>query len=227
MALCIHHSLSCHSLQIEAVNYLYRDNTTTSTKHRYSSKPSTASPTPRKYTPCAMPKRGAMTRARHVAPFRNAAGPSRLMMRLRKNTNRTKMLQGSTLKYINSVNVLLLTQNRTVCSQWFPCTCLLLHLFARSADESLSLDRHLKGRMHCHYTYSKITVSLSKQQTVTIAAWREMLTCILKGKFTQKWEFTHHLLSPVPDGKSSEVFHWTFLEPHSKTVSQHSPKKLK
>lgn len=36
----------------------------------------TASPTPRTYTTCAIPKRGAMTKARHPAPFRNADGPS-------------------------------------------------------------------------------------------------------------------------------------------------------
>ena len=32
--------------------------------------------------PCAMPKSGAMTSARQVAPFRNADGPSRLTIRL-------------------------------------------------------------------------------------------------------------------------------------------------
>ena len=35
-----------------------------------------SSPTPRKYTTWAMPKRGAMTRARQYAPFRKAEGPS-------------------------------------------------------------------------------------------------------------------------------------------------------
>lgn len=105
---------SFHSLQIKAASYLYRDNTTTTTnaKDRYSSKPRTASPTPRKYTPCAMPKRGAMTRARHVAPFRNADGPSRLMMRLQKCTDRTtgekqwkKILQGLLRLWISKQQV--------------------------------------------------------------------------------------------------------------------------
>lgn len=98
LSLCVFTpSLSCgvHSLQIKAANDLCRDSTTTATdaKHCYSSKPSSASPTPRKQTPCAMPKRGAMTRARHVAPFRNADGPSRVMMRLQKYTDKN-MSQG-------------------------------------------------------------------------------------------------------------------------------------
>ena len=48
-----------------------------------------------------MPKRGAMTRARHVAPFRNAAGPSRFMMRLQKYTDGKKGSKGF-LDFINT-----------------------------------------------------------------------------------------------------------------------------
>lgn len=40
------------------------------------------SPTPTKYITCAMPNRGAMTRARQPAPFRKAEGPSFLIILL-------------------------------------------------------------------------------------------------------------------------------------------------
>lgn len=102
--------------------------------YRYPSNPSTCSPMPRKYTPWAMPKSGAMTSARHVAPLRNAAGPSRFKMRLQKTEDVFLYII-----YCNSIYIKILLygwitifkfiiylihciKTLTACSQW--CLCM-------------------------------------------------------------------------------------------------------
>lgn len=86
-----------------------------------------------------------MTKARQVAPFRNADGPSRLMMRLQRDQRGKgkKYKKGSVTGLVTLIKTLLWKQmwhyKLTLCSQEFLCMYPPRHLSARSADGSLLL----------------------------------------------------------------------------------------
>lgn len=101
-----------------------------------------------------MPKRGAMTRARHVAPFRNAAGPSRLMMRLQKYT--VKMLQSSLWIELLRQRMIDYKLKSLLCAVSNSSVCVLPLPFLQRLQTSLYNCRGIKDRL---ITSTRNTVS--------------------------------------------------------------------